>query len=110
MPICAAERKISGLLDNLKAEPAFLSPFSAMASSLTLRAETRAISDITKSPFSMINPNRIRITIKSIVCQDQKSCFFCIHFSGDEPCQYTNDCATQHIQGKVDANIDLRPG
>jgi hypothetical protein len=63
MPICAADKKVSGALERLSADSAFLSPFSAIDSSLGFLADTKAISDITKSPFKIISPSSITISI-----------------------------------------------
>ena len=63
MPICAADKNFSGLLESSNAFFALSSPFSAWCSNLDLRAETNAISDITNNPFTKIRARSIIISI-----------------------------------------------
>ena len=63
IPICAADKKTSGVLERSKALFAASSPFEAMLSSLPLRADTNAISLITNKPFNKIRPSKMIISI-----------------------------------------------
>ena len=67
IPICAADKKISGLLARYKALLAARSPFSASVSSRALRAETRAISDITNRELRKIRKSSMMISIYWLV-------------------------------------------
>ena len=63
IPICAAAKNTSGLLERSSALFALLSPFSDWCSSLALRTETSAISDITNKPLIKISTSSIMISI-----------------------------------------------
>ena len=58
MPICTVDKNRLGALARSRAAWALRSPFLAAVSSLDLRDETKAISDIEKIPFNIVS-NRI---------------------------------------------------
>ena len=63
IPIWMVERNLSGSFASFKAVPADLLPRFASVSNLAFRAETKAISDIARIPFSKIRPIIMTISI-----------------------------------------------
>ena len=62
MPICTADRNLSGSDASFRARFAFLLPLSASVCRLDFLAEIRAISDMAKKPFSRIRRRIIKIS------------------------------------------------
>jgi len=63
MPNWTVERKCAGLLASASARPAPMRPPSLNCCKRALRADTIAISDITKTPLRMIRMARTMIVI-----------------------------------------------
>ena len=70
MPICTVDRNLSGSPESARAARAGLLPLRASVSSLDLRADTNAISDIERMPFRTISSRMITISIVDLKMND----------------------------------------
>src|SRR5215207_2643427 len=66
IPICTVDKNFAGTFNNFNASLACKLPFLAAFSSLILLEETKAISDMEKTPLSRIKTNMMSISMIQI--------------------------------------------